>query len=214
MNPVAPKTFEVLKRVLNQPMFSQRMIARSTGISIGQVNKVFKWLEENNFIEKIRKTFLTNVPEDLGIVRYQLINPTGILRAISFFRTMKNNRTLVLNLDLKKDKVIKFLKREKVIFCLDSALEKYDSYFRGDTICCYIDPKEQIEDIKNDLTSVKYGLTRIEFYSWDFTGLDIRDAMNSHDNYTTEVQTIIDLFCDNKAHYTKELLRRKWGIEL
>jgi hypothetical protein len=214
MNPAAPKTFEVLKWVLSQPATSQRMIARSTNVSLGQINKVFSWLEGNNFIERIGKNSHIKVPKDIGPVSYRLINPTGILRAISFFRSMKNNRILELNLDLKKEKVIRYLKKQNVIFCLDSALEKHDSYFRGDTICCYIVPIEKIEDIKNDLTSIKYGLSRIEFYSWDFKGLDIRNKMNSLKNYTTEEQTIIDLFCDNKAHYTKELLRKKWGIEL
>jgi hypothetical protein len=127
---------------------------------------------------------------------------------------MKNNRILELNLDLKKEKAINYLKKQKVIFCLDSALEKYDSYFRGDTVCCYIVPDERIKDIKSDLSSAKYGLCRVEFYSWNFRGLDIKDKINSIKNYTTEVQTIIDLFCDNKAHYTKELLRKKWGIKL
>lgn len=211
MNLIAPKTYEVLKWVLSQPATSQRMIARNTNISLGQINKVFSWLEENNFIEKRKKN--TRI-KDLGTMSYNLINPTGILRAISLFRYMKNNRLLELNLDMKKDKAIKYLKKQKVIFCLDSALEKYDSYFRGDTVCGYIVPDERIEDIKNDLSSIKYGLSRVELYSWDFKDLDIRDKMNSQNNYTTEMQTIIDLFCDNKAHYTKELLRKEWGIEL
>jgi hypothetical protein len=211
MNPVAPKTYEVLKWVLSQPAISQRMIARNTDISLGQINKVFFWLEENNFIEKRKKN--TQI-KDLGTMSYNLINPTGILRAISLFRSMKSNRILELNLDMKKEKAIKYLKKQKVIFCLDSALEKYDSYFRGDTVCCYIVPDERIKVIKNDLSSVKYGLCRVEFYSWDFRGLDIKNKMNSYNHYTTELQTIIDLFCDNKAHYTKVLLRKKWGIQL
>jgi hypothetical protein len=209
MNPVAPKTYEVLKWVLDQPASSQRMIARNTNISLGQINKVFSWLEENNFIE--RRNTRT---KDLGPMSYNLTNPTGVLRAISLFRSMKNSRLLELNLDLKKEKAVKYLKKQKVIFCLDSALEKYDSYFRGDTICCYIVPKERLENIKRDLSSIKHGLSKIEFYSWDFQGLDIKDKMNSSNHYTTELQTIIDLFCDNKAHYTKELLRKKWGIQL
>ena len=214
MNPVAPKTFEVLKWVLHLQWFSQRMIARNSGISIGQVNKVFQWLEENNFIETIRKRFIRKIPENLGVVRYQKINATGILRAISIFRFMKNNLIFETNLDLKKQKVMDYMKKKKVIFCLDSALEHYDSYFRGDTICCYVDAPGKISTIKKDFNTVKYGITKIKVYSWDFKGLDIRDSMNSVNNYTTELQTIIDLFCDDKAHYTKELLKSKWSIEL
>ncbi len=214
MNPVSPKTFTVLKCVLDLPLFSQRMIARKSGVSIGQVNKVFQWLDDNDFIARVRKIHLTNVSENSGVVGCQLINPTGILRAISFFRSMKNNNILELNLDLPKEKVLKYLAGEGVIFCLDTALERYDSYYRGDTICCYIVPAEQINNIKKDLGTVKYGITKIKFYSWDFNGLDIRDHMNSSGGYTTEVQTIIDLFCDRKPHYTKEVLKRKWSIEL
>ena len=113
MNPTAPKTFQILKYVLDRSMFSQRMIHRKTNISLGQINKVFQWLEDNNFIEKARKIILTDVPKNLGVVRYQLTNPTGLLRAISFFRKMKNNKIIELNLDLKKEDVIKYLTKKK-----------------------------------------------------------------------------------------------------
>lgn len=214
MNPISPKTFNVLKYVLDQQLFSQRMIARNLDVSLGQVNKVIHWLEDNNFIEKIRKKFLTDAPDDIGFVRYQLINPTGILRAISFFRSMKKNLLLEKDLDMKKGNIIEYLANQKMVFCLDTALEKYDSYFRGDTICCYITSPKEIERIKTKFNSIKYGLTRVKIYSWDFKGIDIGHYLNSKDNFTTELQTIIDLFCDNKPHYTKELLKRKWGIEL
>jgi len=214
MNPIASKTYQILKFVLDYSMFSQRMICRKTNISLGQINKVFQWLEDNNFIEKVRKIILTNVPKNLGVVRYRLTNPTGLVRATSFFRKMKNNKILELNLDLKKEDVIKYLTSKKVIFCLETALEKYDSYFRGDTVCCYIEPTSKINNIKKDLSTIKFGLTKVQFYSWDFQDYDINDPTNSQNYYTTELQTIIDLFCDNKAHYTKELLKRKWGIVL
>jgi hypothetical protein len=214
MNLTSPKTYEVLKLVLENKYVSQRMVARVSGISLGQVNKVFQWLEDNSFIEKIRKIHLKDVPENFGMVGYHLANPTGLLRAISLFRSMEKNLILESNIDLPKKEVLKYLKKQEVIFCLDTALEKYDSYFRGDTICCYVDFSKELEFIKKDLSNVKYGLARIKFYSWDFKGLDIRDGMNSQKGYTTELQTIIDLFCDDKAHYTKELLNRKWGIKL
>ncbi len=195
-------------------MFSQRMIMRNTNISLGQINKTFKWLEDNNFIERVRKIVLTKVPHNLGVVRYQLINPTGLLRAISFFRKMKDLKILELNLDITKEEIIKYLTGKKVIFCLETALEKYDSYFRGDTVCCYVGSTEQTDNIQKDLSAIKFGLTKVQLYSWDFQDYDIKHQSNSQNNYTTELQTIVDLFCDNKAHYTKELLKRKWRIVL
>ena len=180
------------------------MVHRNTKISLGQINKVFRWLEDNYFIEKIRK----------NILRYKLINPTGLLRAISFFRKMKNNKIIEYNLDLRKEEVVKYLNKKKVIFCLETALEKYDSYFRGDTICCYVEYPNRIKTIDQDLSTIRFGLTKLLLYSWDFQDYNLRNSSNSIDNYTSELQTIIDLFCDNKANYTKELIKRKWGVVL
>ena len=209
MNPIAPMTFAVLRYVLEHTETAQRAAARDTGVSLGQVNKVFSWLLENSFIERINRTHAATSPGETG--RYRLANPTGILRAISLFRSMKNNQILELNLNMKKQEAIKYLRKKKAILCLDSALERYDSYFRGDTICCYIDPPDRLEMIRKELSRVPLGITKIRFYRWDFPSIDI---LNSKDCCTTEIQTIIDLFCDNKAHYTKELLRKSWGIEL
>lgn len=214
MNPVAPMTFSVLKYVLEHPETAQRMVARDTGVSLGQVNKVFSWLVENNFIERIGKRHPQRNMQKRNTARYRLVNPTGILRTISLFRSMKINQMLELNLNIKKEEALKFLKKKKVILCLDSALERYDSYFRGDTICCYIDPPDRLDIIKKELSKVQLGITKIRLYRWDFAGLDILDSMSSKDYSTTETQTVIDLFCDNKAHYTRELLKRRWGMEL
>ena len=79
MNLIAPKTFQILKYVLDYSMFSQRMIHRKTNISLGQINKVFQWLEDNNFIEKVRKIILTDVPKNLGVIRYRLTKGNFIL---------------------------------------------------------------------------------------------------------------------------------------
>ena len=214
MNPVAPMTFSVLKYVLEHPETAQRMVARDTGVSLGQVNKVFFWLSENSFIERNNKSQTAKGMQKRNTARYRLVNPTGILRTISLFRSMKNNQMLELNLNIKKEEALKYLKKKKVLLCLDSALERYHSYFRGDTICVYVDQPNILENVKKELSKIQYGITKIRLYRWDFAGLDILDSMNSTDYYTTEIQTVIDLFCDNKAHYTKELLKRRWGIEL
>jgi hypothetical protein len=209
MNPVAPMTFAVLRYVLENPETTQRAAARDTGVSLGQVNKVFSWLQENSLIEKINKN---RTAANTGkTAKYRLSNPTGILRVISLFRPMKNNLILELNLNIKKQEAIKYLRKKKAILCLDSALERYDSYFRGDTVCCYVDPPDRLETIKKELSRVPSGITKIRCYRWDFPDIDIS---GSKDLATTETQTVIDLFCDNKAHYTKELLRRRWGMEL
>jgi len=213
MKPTASKTFEVIKWTLHLPMFSQRMVSRNSGISLGHVNNVFQWLESNNFIERIRKNFLVNIPEDIGVVRYRLSNPTGILRAISFSRFMNNNLCYNTSIDINKNELIGYPRSKEVVLSLDTALEHYDSYFRGDAVCCYIDSINVLGDIQDHINNLSYGLLKFRIYTWDFK-LDITDPMNSMDGFTTELQTIIDLFCDNKAYQTKELLKKRWNIEL
>ena len=211
MNPTSPKTYSVIIYALTHGSLSQRKTARKLGISIGQVNKVFRWLEDNLFIERIGRKKTGGA---LNRGTYGLVNPTGILRAISLFRKMKENLLFELNLDLKKEKIMEYLLDRDVIFCLESALDRYDSYFRGDTICCYVNSLVEAENIRKELSSTKSGIMKIRFYSWDFNNLSITHELISTGNYTTEVQTMMDLFCDNKPHYTRELLKRKWGIEL
>ena len=102
-------------------------------------------------------------------------------------------------------------------FCLDSALEILDSYYRGDRICCYLHPQsrdEQLKEISVNFSKKRYGLTRVELYAWDFKGLDLRKPIHSDGMSTEDVQTIIDMFCDDRGFATKGLLKRRWGVDL
>ena len=211
MNPTSPKTYAIISYVLTHGTVSQRKAARDLDISIGQVNKVFRWLEDNLFIER---TGRMKIGDGLNSGTYGLVNPTGLLRAVSFFRKMKRNLLFELNLDLKKDEIMEYLLDRGVIFCLESALDRYDSYFRGDTICCYVRSLQKAENIRKELGTTRSGIMKIRFYSWDFNNLSITHELISTGNYTTELQTMVDLFCDNKPHYTRELLKRIWGVEL
>ena len=211
MNPVSPKTYSVINYMLTHTSSSQRKAAKELGVSIGQVNKVFHWLEENLFIER---TGGSGFSKNSANHTYTLINPTGILRAISFFRKMKDSLLFEANIDLRKEKAMEYLVDNNVIFCLESALARYDSHFRGDTVCCYVTTETDVERLRNELGTLRHGITKIRFYSWDFKCLDISHDLISTEGHTTEVQTVVDLFCDYKPHYTKELLKRRWGIIL
>ena len=220
MRLTSPKTFEVLKWTLKLPTLSQRLIYKNSnkfgdGVSLGQVNHVFQWLEGMGFIDRVKVVRRQRgVKDELSSGRYQMANPTGLLRAISFFRSMDRNLVAKYDLDLKKEELLEYLDGQNITYCLDTALERHDTYIRSDRVCFYATDMNMADDINGELSSVRQGLTRCEVFLWDFKGLDIRKPINSEDGYTTPIQTIIDLFCNDRAYYTKELIRNQWGVAL
>jgi hypothetical protein len=218
MKLVAPKTMSVLVHILDIKEFTQRELWSERckhKIALGQVNKVVQWLETNAFVQRKHG-------------KYVLTNPTGLLRAISLFRSMNDLRVFSASIDMSKEKVISYLQKKDIVFCLGTALEKYSSYFRSDEISYYA--LEHL-DIQSKLSSQKEGLTRVSGYNIDYVKIrdpkipnlnaltrDFLDAFFISEldktRYTSRVQTVVDLFCDGKAYYTKELLKEHWGVEL
>ena len=214
----APKTLRLLLLVLTLREFSQRGLwstyKKSGTIALGQVNKVVRWLEGNMLVER-RKG------------RYVLTNPTGLLRAISLFRSMRELRAFSSSVDLPRQEVMESL-REHAIFCLGTALENYGSYFRSPEISFYAVDWRRLE---NEYSRMREGLTKLTCYRMDFLepgGLvldrsllslerqvdDLISKRSDGSRYASEVLTVLDMFCDGKAHYTKELLKDIWELEL
>ena len=92
--------------------------------------------------------------------RYELVNPTGLLRAVSYFRTMDRNRVARFDLDISTEQLLSYLEDKDVTFCLDSALGIFDTHFRPDRVCFYAEEHAMIDDIKQDLSGARPGLTR------------------------------------------------------
>jgi len=215
----APKTLRLLVLILTVREFSQRDLwskyRMDSTISLGQVNKVVRWLEGNAFVERRG-------------AKYVLINPTGLLRAISLFRSMREIRAFSVSVDLPMERVWNSLPKEEVVFCLGTAMEKYGSYFRPSEVSFYA---YDCRELERRLSRIREGLTKISCYEMDFLRprglvldsslLSLKDEVNTlisqrfdDATYTSQVMTTLDMFCDGKAHYTKELLADLWGVEL
>ena len=169
-----------------------------------------------------------------GHAKYVLINPTGILRALSLFRELEIQKLFTMSIDINRDTLMDYSRKKNVIFCLGTALENYSTYYRSDEISFYtILPR--VNKILNYLQKYEEGLTKISCFQFDrepnerlfvkaeksskktlIEELKYIIDVNERNNYliTSEVQTVIDMFCYDKAFYTKELLKNLWGIEI
>ncbi len=183
--------------MLEKKRFSQREICRSSDVSLGHVHNVVSWLETNKFVER----------ENRG---YTLVNPTGLLRAISLFRSMGELKNFSLSIDVSKEKIMEYLVDKNVIFCLGTATEEFSSFFRAGEISFY---SKDSGIIKKELSPQREGLIKLTCYKPDLgVEQDVKNIENKV--YSSEIRTVIDMFCDDKAYYTKELLKNIWGIEV
>jgi len=234
MNPTAPATYRILLTVLARKETSQRELVRNLKVSLGQVNKVFQWLEENHFVERSRAA--NRAPRGRAQETYTLTNPTGLLRAISLFRPMSRLRRFTVAVDVRKEELLSDLRKRPVVFCLGTALERFSRFHRSDEISFYaLDGKgpQSVGAIRNDLAARKEGITRATCYllPTKFHGRRASEPIEtkvllerlmahgfadraSGGYFTTKVQTVVDLFCDGKAFAARDLLKELWGVEL
>lgn len=234
MNPIAPTTYTALLAVLTKKETSQRDLSRELGVSLGQTNKVFQWLEQNRFVERTAAANRAtgNAKRDV----YVLTNPTGLLRAVSLFRDMNRFRLFTMAVDTPREDLLSDLRERYVIFCLGTALERFSKFYRSDEVSFYAiggAGRGRADELRETLASRKEGITRLACYSLDTRthGRREREDVRPREAidrltrrgfaektpkgvFTTKVQTVVDLFCDGKAFAARDLLRELWGISL
>ena len=225
MNPVARKTMIILLKILEMKEFTQMAIINEivkTGreeltASAAQINRVVRWLTQHGYIIIKRRG---NLREDRiedrishglellkpleieGRIFYELINPLGVLELIALHRSMASIKKDTFRVSIKKSELIEFLKSRDVVFCLGTALEIYSGYYRPDEISFYAKEDNKMRDY---LKSHPGNLLTVSWY-------DPPDRVLKNGNYTTEVQTAVDMFCDGKGYYAKDILHKLWGI--
>jgi hypothetical protein len=163
-------------------------VHEKTGVSIGRVNQVVSWLLDRGYVERIRGG-------------YRLASAVSLLNLLANFRTM--GKIVSLDIDAPRKEILKFLSEKKAVFCLTSALQHYDTYFRDPSICIY--PLD--EKIIDELKKFREGNLRINIYKPDLV-LEENIVTGDSARYTSKVRTIIDLFCDNKAYAAERLIKR------
>jgi hypothetical protein len=241
MKHLQPKTLMIMLAVLSVPnrRFSQKGIwqlcNRHQKVSVGQVNKVVRYLERVGYVERMWDPFEpqiemqdaeTTIDIKMQNGRYHLNNPLGLLNYISLSRDMRELRLFTFEVSDSEKGMITELSKRDVVFCLGTALERYSAYFRPEEISFYTtEPKTMFELLR----TAEQGKTKVVAYRPDFLGLKPIEANTGKDpstidpllfntseqmNLTSRPLTIMDMFCDQKGAYARTLVKQMWGIEI
>ena len=190
MKVTSNSTYKIIRYILLIREFKQVEIHKKTGCSKGQVHKVVNWLLSRKFIEK-------------GKNRYYIVDPAGIIALFPLFRNMKDLLIYRIPLRAEKEKILKTLPKDAIL-CLDTALNKYSSYFRSNRICIY---HEKPDIIENKFKPYSGGIIFLEIYKPD---MDLEN--DTIKGVTSKLRTVIDMTCDGKTYVAKDLFEELWGI--
>ena len=209
MNPVRPATYRVLRYILAHPdeALVQREIQRQTGVSLGQVNKVVNWLVSRGYLNKNKNNGFgrgVKVPKN----SVELVNPGGLITLFGLYRRMEDLLLGSFKVRGEIDGATDYLKGKGAVFCLDTALDQYSSYFRSPGLFCYI-PESKVETITQDLKAASGGALPLELYRDDMA-----NEKDIEGHYTIKIRTIIDLTCANRFYTTRTLLKDLWELEI
>lgn len=196
MNPLAPKTYRVIKLLLEKQGQAQRELERSAPASHAQVSKVLAWLERRKYIEW----------SDGG---YRVLSPPSLLSLIALTRNVEEAKVASHFLSLPPTKVVQRLPASAVL-CLESALPAYSQYYRSPRVCAYLDPPTKLS---NELVRHQGHVSELLILEEDLPLKHDTVTWRGH-RITDKVRTLIDLACDGKLYAGKDILRSLYGIEV
>jgi len=188
-----PVTFSILNSMLERNSFTQLSLSKEKGVSLGQVNKVAKFLLEKNLIEK-----------ESGA--YKLNNAFGLVECIAKSREMKHALVEKMEVFLSKEEALGLL-GSKGVLCMDSALEQYYPHVSSGRVCAYV-PKKGRRALLEELESLKGNNCTVWLYSAD---LPIETTEVNGRKVTEKKRTAIDLVCDNACFAAHDLFKELWG---
>lgn len=187
-----PVTFSILNAMLEKQAFTQLSLSKEKGVSLGQVNKVAKYLLERNLIEKESGS-------------YYLKNAFGVIECIARTREMKDALITRTRLSLQKNEAMKLL-GSKGVLCLDSALEQFSPHISSQRVCAYV-PKNK-KSLLEKLGSLQGSNSEVWLYEADLP-LETEEA-NGY-ILTSKKRTAIDLVCDNAGFAAFNLFKELWN---
>ncbi len=186
-----PVTFSILNAMLERQAFTQLSLSKERNVSLGQVNKVAKYLLERNLIEKESGS-------------YSLSNAFGVIECIARTREMKDALITRMQLSLEKSEAVELL-GSKGVLCLDSALEQFYPHVSSQRVCAYVPKKKSLLD---ELGSLQGNNSDVWLYSVDLP-LETMEV-NGH-TLTSRKRTAIDLVCDNAGFAASDLFKELWN---
>lgn len=191
-----PVTFSILNAMLERQAFTQLSLSKEKNVSLGQVNKVAKFLLERNLIGKEKGSYTLN-------------NALGLIECIASSRQMRDSLIGKYGVFLSKGEALEML-GSKAVLCLDSALEQYYPHISSRRVCAYV-PKKERKELLEGLDSHKGDNCTIWLYSLD---LPVETEQVNNKNITSRKRTAIDMVCDNAGFAVSDLFRELWNQEI
>ena len=188
----------MLYYMLTKDEFVQRDIAKYLKIKFGAtVNDFVKELVDFGYVAQTGSI-------GKGGQRYQVASPVGLVSFYSKFRKMSKLDSFTIG--ESKEGVMEYLSKKGSIFCLNTALSKYDTHFVDAAIYAYL-PKENQGILEDEMKNMDKGKILVNLYHYD-----LEDDIVKMDNkqFTSKVRTIIDLYCDNKSNQAETFIREVW----
>ena len=197
MKLTAKQTYRVVSFILRNPVFPQKEVFNATKTSWGRMNEIVQWLVSKKFIEKKKGN-------------YELIDPAGLVSLFPLYRDMNSLVLKKMPLRISRKEILGRMPKNAVL-CLDSALEFYSGYWRSDRVCIYAkEGGEILRSVDREFRPFSGGNNFLWVFRQD---IEPETAKSKGFAITDKLRTLIDLVCDNKSHYAKDLYRQLWGLE-
>jgi len=191
-----PVTFKIIEGMLKKGKFTQLSLSSGLGVSLGQVNKVAKFLLKEKMISK-------------NDVFYSISSAGKIIECIAQHRSMKESLVKKLPVSLEKGPLLDLL-RGKGVLCLDSALEQFIPNVSSDRICVYAG-KQAESGLLKELGKHNGDRHCVHVYREDLpvSGIEWNGKI-----VTEKVRTAIDLECDNMGFAAEKLFSEIWNEKI
>ena len=200
------KKFLIVEYILEKKVFTQYQVKKDLKTGMSVVNGAVALLLEKGVIKKTEKN-------------YVLTDPEGLIGLIAFFRNMEKQKIAEISTSLEKIEAIKLVPAN-VVFCLETALEKYSNYYKSNRVSFYADEKTS-KELEKKLAYKPGNATIIGVYKekpviskteegmGDWKKLGVKNAQKL--KFTTAIRTIIDLYSAKKGNAAEKLVEYLWG---
>lgn len=195
-----PKRYKMMFYMLTHEDFAQRELAKKCLESTkfgATVNKFVRELEDLGFVAQTGSIAK-------GGQKYQIISPVGLISFYSKFRKMSKLDSFTIG--ESRDEIMEYLDKKGTIFCLNTALSKYDTHFVDPAIYAYL-PKEKQGVLEDEIKNMRSGKILVNLYHYD---LEDKIVEIDGKKFTSQVRTIIDLYCDKKSNQAETFIREVW----
>ncbi len=195
------QSIKIIKELMRRGETTQFELSKSTGVSIGQVNKT---------VTKLKHAFLANTDPKRGT---KLVDEERLLLAIGAESPIQASLKTMFYTPADKDEAMKKISRtlqtNNYAFTLLSAIPEYSAYAEGETISIYADQNEMREVLgRLGKLKAKNGVPVEVFEANDGILADKKKKKNG--NFVSNEQLIIDLHRTPQLVYLGSQLLREY----